>query len=1019
MPDSEEKVNVRPQGPAQLKSKRQRKQAATQRPKQTRPRENKRANKRWQPVAQQGQVQEPAPRGAGNARGRPLNQAAPGVTTQGPKERPQPAHWANTRGTQTIPTGTHNAPTATSVAPAAIPTGAAPAPPRPRVQTPWPRRGARGGRNYQRNGAINANLAQNLQMQQGENDALRQVIRDGTDGKNAGPPAPTTEELYRTLSYKARMWFLNKDLKSNRDYMIVRHQVLQAGRHCGLHDKPGSMDRILRIVTNAHKIACEERIVNGMETRRANTPGTFMQGLMLKLPETPMLPHESPIDRVTRLEATEPYSMTAGNVYVLSGLFLRCLAGAALEETVKCIYDRNVLTLLKTIAGYAPTRYFQRTLLHWTQKLTTMGGPILGIASGLVSSKKLSRAIASVSEWASDNQNAGTIIPRPLPEAPHILSRSVSALFDIVNPFWYISKYEAQGNFKQAIARHVAHTGLMCLSRTVLGLPGAILAHTIYNFASCILTESKAAMLDVASIHAQSRVREDLCLDHLQIKPVQTQALFKYQQFEQRCKPGFATRTLFGVDGFRPEIHRNCHHNEVISLEGRVGKKLPMHESPELMLKVKKRWRRTKTVRQHMVKLLGEVEPLKFKDWLTKFKAPQKLLFSGIYENKEYYDKWSADTFGKREKALHAVYTFLYVFYKDPRTISACPKWMVSKAGRWIRAIAKSICANFRPECAQDVREGKHIVYTCGLSNQDIGEAFTKASRIVSEFLKPGEHLMFIEDDQSRFDLHLTEGAFVTLDHIYRQVMPQSLCYTLRRGVSKAFTMLGNRYSVPYTMQSGWPDTSVADTLLNCVMKFELHGIGGPWITIINGDDSVTITTSGYLRSLGIGNLKKQYADFGMEVSMTASRDYRDVEFCSARFVDAGSQHLLMPKTGKLLARICSDQKDRNPANYAAWARGVAITLNQFGKSDRLLGALGKAIDRNMGEGKIVIERNEYQRFSDGSVELDEFHQDLYYDHYYGLSTGEVDRLVDHLSSLAMPCITTDTQMVNIVTQDC
>lgn len=884
----------------------------------------------------------------------------------------------------------------------AIPTGSQPNSAAQARKRTWPRRGVRGGRNYQKDVAVSASLRSTIAEQKGIADALRQVAREGKGEGGDRKREPTTNELYAALAYKAKMWFLNKDLKSNRDYMIVRHQVLQAGRHCGLHDRPGTMGNILEIVRKAHADACVERSNTGREIAEAKQPGVFMQGFMLSMPTVPTMPHETPIATVSRLEATEPWTMTSGNVYMWSGLFLRCLGGAIVEETTKCLYSRFILQRIKLFVGTIPTRYFKESVRYWTQLLGRYIGtfPIFDVLAGAVTSKRMARALTSLSTL---DIVASEDAPIPMYEPPMQLPVAVNTMLDFLNPFWYASLYEAQGDMKVALVRHVAHTGLMCLSRTFLGLPGSILTHTIYNFASCLYTNSTAAMLDVTAIYNNSLVRSDLCLDHLETKRIETQDEYKYTQFEQRCQPNFGTRTLFGVEGFVSHVHRSCHHNEVISLEGRIGKKLPMHESPELTTKVKSRWKKTKTVRNRMIAMIGDVKPLKFNEWLAKFNASQKLLFSGIYESKEYYDKWSADTFLKREKAIHAVYTFLYVFYKDPRNISACPKWMVVKAGRWIRAIAKSICSNFRPYSVQDVFAGKHIVYTCGLSNEKIGMAFTEAVQIVSEMLAPGEHLMYIEDDQSRFDLHLTEGAFKTLDFMYRQLMPKSLCYTLKRGVSKAFTMLGNRYSVPYTMQSGWPDTSVADTLLNSVMKLELHGIGGPWITIINGDDSVTVTTSGYLNKLGIDNLKAGYADFGMEVSMKASRDYRDVEFCSARFVEGPIHHVLLPKTGKLLARICSDMKDRNPANYAGWARGIAITLKQFSGCDRLLGALGDAIESNFGDGKVIIERNEWQRYSDGTAKLPDFYQNLYYDHYYGLSVGEVERLVEHLKELQFP----------------
>jgi len=242
------------------------------------------------------------------------------------------------------------------------------------------------------------------------------------------------------------------------------------------------------------------------------------------------------------------------------------------------------------------------------------------------------------------------------------------------------------------------------------------------------------------------------------------------------------------------------------------------------------------------------------------------------------------------------------------------------------------------------------------MSANAIGDAYAKAIECIEREMDEDDSLVFIEDDQSRFDLHLLEGPFSLLHGVYRQFLPRKVAALLKRGKSRGVSCLGTKYSVDYTMQSGWPDTSCGDTLVNAAMKYHIHGVGNLWISIICGDDSVTVTTAKSLSSLGgEAGLLRQYADFGMEVEIKTSNHPLDVEFCSGRFFPHYGSYVLMPKTGKLLAKMCWDAVQRNPVHRVEWLRGVAQTLVTYGRVDPFLLTLGLMIRHRCGEGKSLM----------------------------------------------------------------
>lgn len=200
-------------------------------------------------------------------------------------------------------------------------------------------------------------------------------------------------------------------------------------------------------------------------------------------------------------------------------------------------------------------------------------------------------------------------------------------------------------------------------------------------------------------------------------------------------------------------------------------------------------------------------------------------------------------TFVKREVQLLCTDLPLQDQLSDPRAIQGAIVELVVEAGPHVAKGLASI-KRLGPNrfTKAELRSGKHVIVTSGMTCQQIGNTLAKAIKLVESTMEPDDSIVFLEDDQSRFDLHLGEGAFRCLDGVYKHLYVKRIRHILRRGISRGRTRFGCRYRIPFTMQSGMPDTSTGDSLLNAVMKLRIHGIGRPWVALINGDDSVTVT---------------------------------------------------------------------------------------------------------------------------------------------------------------------------------
>lgn len=541
------------------------------------------------------------------------------------------------------------------------------------------------------------------------------------------------------------------------------------------------------------------------------------------------------------------------------------------------------------------------------------------------------------------------------------------------------------------------------------GLRG-ILAHTSWNLGAHA-TGNARYTLDLREQHQEeddSRLGatlSDRCLQHKIPCPTQD-AFHMTPPTEFRCKPGFGTRGYLRIAHLAQFVNRQCSHNIHLATCERVGKKLPHHDNPVAMAAVDAKWQSVHYIARILGRRVQRVQhAVPFYDWVRRLDPGKRKVYTDIYQKRTEYPTHigTASAFIKVEKA--AVLLDDQCKIGVPRTISASRPEHTLATGRWITQLAKNMTEGFRnPGIVPG--GGGEIVYTCGLRASEIGAEYARLLNKIH--LKPTDRLVIIEDDQSRFDLHMGQSTFDALDQYYQQVLPKRVRRLLTRGTSTGRYRDGTFYSVPATMQSGLSDTSVGTTTTNAIMKTSIHGLFRNWASIICGDDSVTITTEAELTRLGgIDGIRRSYAEFGMEVEVSASFNPLDVEFCSGRFMPHQGGYLLVPKVGKLIGRAYWDMADRRPFMQAAWMRGASHSLHAVNPYDPLVRELSRTMLSRLGSGRILRDphnlHSPYQPYSASDQEQPISWPDVcvYYIHHYGFGYEHIQELITTLRQAA------------------
>lgn len=529
--------------------------------------------------------------------------------------------------------------------------------------------------------------------------------------------------------------------------------------------------------------------------------------------------------------------------------------------------------------------------------------------------------------------------------------------------------------------------GARFIGHAVTGLTGhaGTAAHVIYNAA---VTAIGRPSLALDSVHA-TRSQPSECLSGIvQPMPVQHKATLRLGT--EPCTPTFGVQRLIQVGTVTQSVPRQCVCNSEIALTHRVLRPLPMHDIlPDVALQ----WKLALPDAAHLASKVGFGDAMPFFRWLNRYGGNKKRTFAALRQARPpMVHTTKAKVFIKSEKYPRSIEG---AKNSPPRIISGCPEELTYHTGRWLTSAAKRAATSLS---APDGRGGGgRIFYTCGYNSDQIGDLLRVA--IESIIVDDDDQLIFLEDDQSKFDQHIGESAFRCLDEMYRTILPTRVRKLLRRGRSRGGLRNGTTFSVDYTMQSGYPDTSFGDTMLNAVMKTFIHGRGGNWASLICGDDSVTVTTRSEIARLGgVVGIRAAYAKFGMEVEASYGTNVLDVGYCSGRFLPQFNTFALVPKTGKILSKSFWSTRQYSDINLRAWANGVCNSLDLIGKRDPIVAAVSRVVRAQTHTRKIrynndVAGGSYSVVYHPGEGPVDHASIAYAYSHWYNLFSHDVEYL--------------------------
>jgi hypothetical protein len=862
----------------------------------------------------------------------------------------------------------------------------------------------------------------------------RPVVAAGID------PEEKANFVRNRMRTQLQSLLLTKDLACEKDREVCLRSISSLAKREDAHLIPG-FDigaEALMVYSECMRRSADQRLVTSTRLSQDAMPWykvayqAFVANksdltLLQAVTANPVAVSGTLIDRLKAAEATEPFSKPTferGTVASwLAGKVARHLVLPTVEEIAKRVLTRLYYAFVPSTLNETGAAY-----LAWLCKVFlwacrgTFGKILLQSSFGRATLKFVwamsgpvgVRGVASAARSA-----IGT-----MPKFPGIVVSKSGLPLEFGS--FALAMYEARKTsvtsadfWLGTVMRTVAHS---ILERS-FGFVGACFAHTIWNIGVETFGPKLFALRctnswneDLTKVGAMEHA--GVCLNDHKLKTHPVCPDFKVKHGRSDCDNKFGTACSFGVKGFTATVYRPCHHNEEISMNGRVGKLIPAQKSVDLLGAIRGKWRAvTRELIDHFdLRIKRVLKPIPMNSWLAGFPPSKREMFQGLIDDHAMVPRDpKASSFIKKEIVVKADDDLAF---KDPRFVQGCPPELSLATGRYLRKFAKHLRDGMRPKRVKgfvgaerrydpdSVRAGRQIVYTCGLSNQEIGDAYTRALNTLEAMCPHGDQVVILEDDQSRFDLHMGEGAFHFLNQLYCRKMPKHVARLLRRKkVIKGKSHLDTKYSIHAMMQSGWPDTSAGDTAVNAVMKTHIHGVGRPWISIVCGDDSVTVTLRSEIERLGgAEGIVKAYETFGMEVEAKVSDDPLMPEFCSSRFFWHGDGYYLIPKVGKMLSKLCWDMVDRGPKQRAAWMRSIVATMDMFGQVDPLLCALGNNFRQQLGEGPVVAEKfNEFKQVFRGEVaKPPELSVAVYYDAHYGFSYGNLVECVSHLSEVKL-----------------
>lgn len=232
----------------------------------------------------------------------------------------------------------------------------------------------------------------------------------------------------------------------------------------------------------------------------------------------------------------------------------------------------------------------------------------------------------------------------------------------------------------------------------------------------------------------------------------------------------------------------------------------------------------------------------------------------------------------------------------DPRAIQANTDRLNVSLGPFISLGAKQLKERWSAD--------KRICYTAGMTAEEIGAWRAQFGE---------RNVTIIECDESRYDAHQGAGVYNMTGRLCKKMGIENhgdSAYALTSMKRIAgWSSHGVKYGVKYTMTSGSPTTSFANSFLNGVKTaYALSKCGiTDYKMLVHGDDSIivieghlTIVQTSFLRTTFLGIQKA----LGFTTKMKIATEWPLVEYCSSLFWPVEGGFVLGPKIGKRLPKI-------------------------------------------------------------------------------------------------------------------
>jgi hypothetical protein len=342
-----------------------------------------------------------------------------------------------------------------------------------------------------------------------------------------------------------------------------------------------------------------------------------------------------------------------------------------------------------------------------------------------------------------------------------------------------------------------------------------------------------------------------------------------------------------------PVVPYASHNNETIAINNRALVETPRAD--------KALWGRLGT---HSKSLLDKFTPISgfdvegdFKAWNARFEKGrqrnQANAFEDLKKNPLTTEDFKRKSFVKRELTMKGGEEFEEF---DPRAIQGNSDRLNAALGPFIYKFSKQLANVWNSD--------KDICYTSGMTAEQIGSWRGQFG---------AEDVTIIEIDESRYDTHQGEECYDFRNMFYKHcgIDHYGQAGFASTSMSKIFgyTSKGVKYSVPFTMSSGSPDTSCANSLINgikteyAVKSFGLKGFK----MLVHGDDNLLVVR-GQLSQDEQKALRNHIIDFnhrlGFKSKVTISTQWEHVEYCSSLFWPTHDGFVLGPKIGKRLPKI-------------------------------------------------------------------------------------------------------------------